>query len=114
MSNLINETFKKHLGLLHKKLNLNEYPDPKTVFDSLPKKENHGAKLNTLHKAEELLNKYSIEKIKSNPELKTQLVNLNRMVSELAETENTDSKKIVDLSLDIRDLIFDIKEKYPE
>ena len=111
---MVNETFQRHLKLLHKKLNLNEYPDPKTVFDSLPKKENHGAKLNTLHKAEELLNKYSIEKIKSNPELKTQLVNLNRMVSELAETENTDSKKIVDLSLDIRDLIFDIQEKYPE
>ena len=54
---------------IEKMRNLNENPDPK--------KENRGAKLNTLHRAEELLNKYSIEKIKSNPELKTQLVNLN-------------------------------------
>ena len=103
--NLLNETFQKHLKLLYKKLNLNENPDPK--------KENRGAKLNTLHQAEELLNKYSIEKIKSNPELKTQLVNLNKLCSELVETENTDFKQIVDLSADIRGLIFDIQEKYP-
>ena len=92
-------------GWLVLDLNLNENPDPK--------KENRGAKLNTLHQAEELLNKYSIEKIKSNPELKTQLVNLNKLCSELVETENTDFKQIVDLSADIRGLIFDIQEKYP-
>jgi uncharacterized protein YlzI (FlbEa/FlbD family) len=92
-------------GWLVLDLNLNENPDPK--------KENRGAKLNTLHRAEELLNKYSIEKIKSNPELKTQLVNLNKLCSELVETENTDFKQIVDLSADIRGLIFDIQEKYP-
>ena len=40
---------------IEKMRNLNENPDPK--------KENRGAKLNTLHRAEELLNKYSIEKI---------------------------------------------------
>ena len=102
---ILSETFQKHLKLLHNKLNLNENPDPK--------KENRGAKLNTLHRAEELLNKYSIEKIKSNPELKTQLVNLNKLCSELVETENTDFKQIVDLSADIRGLIFDIQEKYP-
>ena len=103
--NLLDETFNKHLKLLHKHMKLNENPDPK--------KENRGAKLNTLHRAEELLNKYSIEKIKSNPELKTQLVNLNKLCSELVETENTDFKQIVDLSADIRGLIFDIQEKYP-
>ena len=99
---LIGEAYKKQV------LENNNLINPNT---SQRGKENRGAKLNTLQMAEELLKKIPLQKIQSNPELKTQVFNLNRMVSELAETENTDSKKIVDLSLDIRDLIQYIQEK---
>ena len=68
--------------------------------------------METLRRFEEFYSSIPIEMVKSNPELKAQLKKLNELCSELAETDDMDTKKIIDLSVDIRDLIIETKVRF--
>lgn len=97
---LIGEAYKKQVLEANNFINNNNENRPRTS----------AAKTETLRRYEQLYSNIPSEMVKSNPELKAQLAKLHEMCSELVETDDMDTHKIVDLSADIRDLIQDIQE----